>query len=255
MRDQHTAIFTTLIFASTFFPTYEVFGAYSITSEFLSGMICETHSGSSVHLQVPISFPVFNPNSSGLYQVAAESSIISLLGLSLCTAGGENQDNNFTAQIASIPGAQTTSIPLKNTPSLSTTIPTSIITNPSASQSTTSNIIPKTASTRALVAICFAAVFAIILFSIGAYFLYRYRKNRLSRKTQQPAEENDSESTRDAVLYLQPKPEVSGEDSRHEMPAEGIVQEISAEQAGQQIPSRTRMQELKGEEISQELGA
>ena len=53
--------------------------------------------------------------------------------------------------------------------------------------------------------------------------------------------------------FFQPKPELSGEDSRYEMPADGRINEVLGDARVYEMPQGKRRQELEGYDGTQEL--
>ena len=93
-----------------------------------------------------------------------------------------------------------------------------------------------------------------------ALFLWqRVKKQRAKRILGQTVQE---EKTEDHPPFLQPKPELQGDDSRHEMPAEdrrfeldedNTRHEIMTEGHSSMMNIQVQQQELRGEEFASEL--
>ena len=100
----------------------------------------------------------------------------------------------------------------------------------------------------------------VIALVVLAIFLWqRVKKQRAKRILGQTDQE---EKTEDHPPFLQSKPELQGEDSRHEMPAEDLRfeldedntrHEIMTEEHGSMMIIQAQQQELRGEEFALEL--
>ena len=231
-----------------------VYTAYSITTDYSTNGSCLISEGVPVALPTPFSYTVTAGENQSEVQSLGFSSFQNFLGFTSCDYGGV--ESLVTPTLLS-PTLDSASIPSSNLgPSTSTSI-ASPVANVTSS-ATTDRI--KDLSRGQEAAIGTAIPLGVIALLVLALVLWqRTRKQRAKKILGQTVQE---ERTEDNPPFLQPKPELQGEDSRHEMPAEdrrveldedNTRYEIMTEGQNMRMNVQVQQQELRGEEFAVEL--
>ncbi|KAK0515111.1 hypothetical protein JMJ35_002490 [Cladonia borealis] len=254
---------------------YIVYNTYSITSAYSSNGSCITTEGQSAALGSEFSYTVTAGENQLEVQYLALSSFREVLGLVNCDIGEPSLTTPFslsptpdsptisfsspdpsTSKSITSPVANVTSSP---DPGLHPDIPYTGV-NVSMSTSNASSVAIKDLSQGQEVTVGTTIPLGITALLVLALFLWRrIKKQRAKRILGQTVRE---ETTEDNPPFLQTKPELQGEDSRHEMPAEDRIFELDRENTRYEITTQepnkkliiqVKQQELRGEESALEL--
>ena len=264
---------------------YILYNTYSIAWDYSSNGSCITTEGQPVALGSEFSYTVTAGESQSQAQYSGLSSFREALGLVYCDIGEPSlttpvslspTPDSPTISFSSLDTSTSTSItsPMANvTPSPDPGLPTLLPYTGGDVSRSTSNISPvanggssptadriKDLSRGREAATGTAISLGVIALLVLALFLWQRTKNqRAKRILGQTVQE---EKTKDHPPFLQPKPELQGEDSRHEMPAENqrfeldednTRYEIMTKEQSSMINVHVQQQELRGEEFALEL--
>ena len=252
-----------------------MYNAYSINSAYSSNGSCITTEGPPIALGTEFSYIVTAGEDQSEVQYLGLSSFREALGLVHCYIGNPSLTTPFslsptpdspTIPFSSPDPSTSTSItsPLANVtsspdPNLPPDIPyTGVVV--STSTSIASPVAIKDLSRGQEAAIGTTVPLGITALLVLALFLWqRKKKQRAKNILGQTVRE---ETTEDNPPFLQTKPELQGEDSRHEMPAEdrvfeldggNIRHEIMTEEQNRRMNVQVQKQELRGEEFAVEI--
>lgn len=232
-----------------------MYDQYSVTSDYSSNGSCIITEGVPVALQTPFSYTVTAGENQSEAQYLGLSSFHNFLGLDNCDIGDP-------------PGVTVTPFllsPTLDSPSVSFSSP-----DPSTSTSITSTVANVASSVPtdrvkglsggqkdAIKTVTYVGATTLLVL---AFILWRRtKKQRAKRILRQTVQE---ERTDDNPPFLQPKPELQGEDSRHEMIAEdrrfeldeaNTRYEIMTEEQSRRLNVQVQQHELRGEEAALEL--
>ena len=252
-----------------------MYNAYSITSAYSSNGSCITTEGPPVALGTEFSYTVTAGENQSEAQYLGLSSFREALGLVNCYIGNPSLTTPFslsptpdgptisfsspdpsTSTSITSPAANVTSSP---DPHLPPDIPSTGV-DVSTSTSIASPVAIKDLSRGQEAAIGTTIPLGITALLVLALFLWqREKKQRAKNILGQTVRE---ETTEDNPPFLQTKPELQGEDSRHEMPAEDRVfeldggntrYEIMTEEQNMRMNVQVQKQELRGEEFAVEI--
>ena len=227
--------------------SYIVYNEYSITSDYSSDGTCMITEGVPIGLQTPFSYTVTaGENQSLQVQYLGLSSFQNFLGFVNCDIGE-------LAPVTPNPLSPTVDGP---------SIPVSSV-DPSTSASIASavaNVTSSATTDRQKAAIGTAIPVGGIALLVLALFLWQRKKRQRAKRTL--GQTVQEERTEDNPPFLQPKPELQGEDSRHEMLAEDRIfeldegntrYEIMTEEQNRRMNVQVQKQELRGEEFAVEI--
>ena len=252
-----------------------MYNTYSINWAYLSNGSCITTKGQPVALGSEFSYTVTAGENQSEVQYLGLSSFREVLGLFNCDIGEPSLTTPFS--LSPTPDSPTISFSSPD-PSTSTSITSlvAIVTSSpdpglppdisytgvdvSMSTSNASPVAIKDLSRGQNAAIWTAlSVGGVAWFVLALVLWQRTRKQRAKRILGQTVQK---ERTEDNPPFLQPKPELQGEDSRHEMPAEdrrfeldegNTRYEIMTQEPNRKMIIQVQQQELRGEEIAVEL--
>ena len=267
----------------SFIPSYIVYNKYIIDWDYSINGSCMTRKGVPVLLQTPFSYTLTADENQSEVQYSALSSFRSFLGLNGCNIGEisvaprillsttlDDQRISFTSLgsartiIIASTGANVTSSPTLHGsniaiygsgPSISTNIASTVadVTSSATTDRTTDLSRGQKAAIGTTIPIGSTALLVLALF-----LWLRTKEQRAKRMLGQTVPE---ETTQDNPPF-QTKPELQGEDSRHEMLAEDRIfeldgektrYEIMTEEGSSRLNVQVQQQELRGEEFALEL--
>ena len=268
----------------SFITSYIVYNEYYVDWDYSINGSCMTRKGVPVLLQTPYSYTLNADENQSEVQNSALSSFRSFLGLNGCNIGEisvapgillsttlDDQRISFTSLgstksiIIASTGANVTSSPrlhdsniavYSSGPSISTNIASTVA--EVTSSATTDRTTDLSQGQKAAIGTAIP-VGGIALIVLTLFLWQRMKKQRAIKILGQTVPE---ETTRDNPPFLQIKPELQGEDSRHEMLAEDRIFELDGEKTRYEIMTEERssrlnvqfqQQELRGEECALEL--
>ena len=231
--------------------SYIVYNEYSITSDYSTNGSCIITEGVPIALPTPFSHTVTAGENQSEAQYLGLSLFQNFLGLENCDIG------ELRPGVTPFPLS-----PTLDSPSISFSSP-----DPSTSTSIASTVTSSATTDRVnglsmgqKIAIkTFSYVGATALLVLALLLWQRTKKQRAKRILRQTVQE---ERTDDNPPFLQPKPELQGEDSRHEMLAEdrrfeldegNTRYEIMTEEQSRRLNVQVQQHELRGEEAALEI--
>lgn len=257
-----------------------MYNAYSINSAYSSNGSCITTEGPPIALGTEFSYIVTAGEDQSEVQYLGLSSFREALGLVHCYIGNPSLTTPFS--LSPTPDGPTISFSSPD-PSTSTTIVSTVANvtfsptlgisfsspDPSTSTSIASTVVNVTSSTTTdwivlsrgqKAAIGTAIPLGVIALLVLVLLLWQRAKKQRAKTI--PSQTVQEETTDDNPPFLQPKPELQGEDSRHEMPAEdrrfeldegNTRYELMTEEQNRGMNVQVQQQELRGEEFAVEL--
>ena len=234
---------------------YIVYNEYSITSDYLTNGSCIINEGAPVVLQTPFTYTVTAGGNQSEVQYLGLSSFQNSLGFKTCAIGVLGPGDSLFPLSPTVNGPNI-SLSSPN-PSTNTSI-TSFVANVTSS-ATTARTEGLSRSQRAAIGTATPVGGTALLVLALFVFWQKTKRQRARRILHQTVQKERSECN---PPFLQTKPELQGEDSRHEMLAEDLRfkldegntrHEMMTEEQSGRPNLQVQQQELRGEEFAHEL--
>ncbi|MCJ1426755.1 hypothetical protein MMC29_004658 [Sticta canariensis] len=258
--------------------TYVIIRAYSITSAYFLNGVCTTVSGSAITLPTPYSLlKPATPYDVESFRSNGNLMLQSYAGFTGCSAGGTGVMHTEYLYTTDTTGAPPTTSIVRTGLAASTTsvsLITSIVSTNSTSQLrqsasavstrassiglgsdlprlTTLSLGGLPAEVKIVIGVVIPLVVVALLCFLRSVFL-RYKHCARGRKA---SRYEDTDGKKDSLPYFQQKPELHGDQCRHELPAEHKWLEVQAEEMRHQLHADERRLELEACHCPHELEA